>query len=154
VDDPPTAEKGAEPHGHLTAQHDPKGNVKLIAELAVRKEQHGNDPHRLLCVVSRGNKARRRQIGGYEKYCRPQAESSAQKSMTPQEPETKPRAGENTTAEPVLIKPLQTMVPMPALAIPAPTSPPISACELDEGMPRAQVNRFQLIAHINAPKMT
>src|SRR3984893_3301972 len=38
VDDPPAAEKGAEPHGHLTAQHDPKGDVKFAAELAVRKE--------------------------------------------------------------------------------------------------------------------
>src|SRR5580704_412868 len=67
---------------------------------------------------------------------------------------TKPKAGENTTAEPVLITPLQTTAPMPALANPAPTSPPISACELDDGMPSAQVNRFQLIAPINAPKIT
>jgi hypothetical protein len=34
---------------------------------------------------------------------------------------TKPKAGENTTAEPVLITPLQTTAPKPALAIPTPT---------------------------------
>src|ERR1700731_4949816 len=38
VEDPPDAEKGAEPHGHLTAQHDPKGDLKFAAELAVREE--------------------------------------------------------------------------------------------------------------------
>jgi hypothetical protein len=36
VDDPPAADKGAEPHRHLTAQHDPKGDLKFAAELAVR----------------------------------------------------------------------------------------------------------------------
>lgn len=34
----------AEPHGDLTAQHDPKGDMKLVAELAVRKEQRGKNP--------------------------------------------------------------------------------------------------------------
>src|ERR1700730_2880431 len=38
VDDPPAADKGAEPHRHLTGQHDPKGDVKFAVELAVRKE--------------------------------------------------------------------------------------------------------------------
>ena len=38
--------------------------------------------------------------------------------------------------------------------MPAPTSPPISACELDDGMPKYQVIRFQLIAPISAPKIT
>ena len=46
------------------------------------------------------------------------------------------------------------MARKPALVTPAPTSPPISACELDEGMPPHQVIRFQQIAPISAPKIT
>ena len=42
----------------------------------------------------------------------------------------------------------------PALAMPAPTRPPISACELLDGMPSHQVTRFQTIAPISAPKIT
>jgi len=37
---------------------------------------------------------------------------------------------------------------------PAPTSPPISACELLDGMPPHQVMTFQAIAPTSAPKMT
>src|SRR6188768_1464317 len=54
-----------------------------------------------------------------------------------------PTSGDNTIASSALDKPLQTAAERPAFAIPAPTSPPISACELDEGMPSAQVIRFQ-----------
>jgi len=42
----------------------------------------------------------------------------------------------------------------PLLAVPAPTRPPIRACELDDGMAPHQVNRFQVMAPIKAPKMT
>ena len=35
----------------------------------------------------------------------------------------------------VLDTPAHTTAAEPALAMPAPTSPPISACELDDGMP-------------------
>ncbi len=40
---------------------------------------------------------------------------------------------------------------VPALATAAPASPPISACDEDEGMPYHQVIRFQLIAPTRAP---
>src|SRR5882724_10382240 len=50
-----------------------------------------------------------------------------------------PTSGDSTIASSVLVRPLQTAADIPALAMPAPTSPPISACELDEGMPSAQV---------------
>jgi hypothetical protein len=40
------------------------------------------------------------------------------------------------------------------LAVPAPTKPPISACELDDGIAAHQVMRFQEIAPISAPKIT
>ena len=36
----------------------------------------------------------------------------------------------------------------------APTRPPISACEDDDGMPKYQVMRFQLIAPISAANTT
>ncbi len=55
---------------------------------------------------------------------------------------------------PVVISPGQTIEARPALVTPAPTRPPISACELDEGMPPHQVARFQAMAPISAPKMT
>ena len=44
--------------------------------------------------------------------------------------------------------------PAPALAIAAPTMPPISACDELDGMPNYQVTRFQAIAPMSAPKMT
>ena len=42
----------------------------------------------------------------------------------------------------------------PALAITAPTMPPISACDELDGMPYHQVTPFQTIAPISAPKTT
>ena len=57
-------------------------------------------------------------------------------------------------ALPVLRTPAHTTAAPPALAMPAPSRPPISACELDEGMPPHQVIRFQAMAPISAPKMT
>ena len=38
--------------------------------------------------------------------------------------------------------------------MPPPSSPPISACELDEGMPSPQVIRFQTMAPTSAAKIT
>ena len=57
-------------------------------------------------------------------------------------------------AAPVLVSPAHTTAPLPAFVTPAPTSPPISACELLDGMPPHQVIRFQQIAPISAPKIT
>src|SRR4029078_12329840 len=65
-----------------------------------------------------------------------------------------PTSGDNTIASSALDKPLQTAADRPAIAIPAPTSPPISACELDEGIPSAQVIRFQTMAPTSAAKIT
>jgi len=41
----------------------------------------------------------------------------------------------------------------PAAEIPAPASPPISACDEEVGRPKNQVIRFQLIAPIKAPRI-
>ena len=42
----------------------------------------------------------------------------------------------------------------PAAAKVAPTTPPISACELDDGRPKYQVMRFQAIAPTRPAKIT
>src|SRR5579859_131142 len=65
-----------------------------------------------------------------------------------------PISGDSTIASSVLVSPLQTAAESPAFAIPAPTSPPISACELEDGMPNAQVIRFQTMAPTRAAKIT
>ena len=67
---------------------------------------------------------------------------------------TKPTTGDSTIAASVFDSPLHTAADRPALAMPAPTSPPINAWELDEGMPSAQVIRFHTIAPISAAKIT
>src|SRR6202140_4973646 len=59
-----------------------------------------------------------------------------------------PTAGDSTMASKVFDRPLQTAAESPALAIPAPTNPPIKACELEDGIPSAQVIRFQTMAPI------
>jgi hypothetical protein len=66
----------------------------------------------------------------------------------------KPVIGDSTIAEPALITPHQTTATPPALVMPAPRSPPISACEDDDGMPPHQVITFQAMAPIKAPKIT
>ena len=50
--------------------------------------------------------------------------------------------------------PDHTIATPPALATPAPTRPPISACDELDGIPAHQVIRFHEIAPINAPKIT
>ena len=65
-----------------------------------------------------------------------------------------PTVGESTIANSVLPRPDQTMAPKPALAVPAPTMPPTSACEEEDGMPSPQVIRFQAMAPVSAPKIT
>ncbi len=59
---------------------------------------------------------------------------------------TKPSAGDSTMAAAVLLRPLHTIAAGPALASPAPTNPPIRACELDEGIPASQVTTFHTMA--------
>src|SRR4051812_42815903 len=65
----------------------------------------------------------------------------------------KPAKGDRKIAAAVFPNPVQTTALRPALAVPAPTIPPISACELEDGMPAHQVIRFQAIAPMRAPKI-
>src|SRR6266705_5292101 len=54
-----------------------------------------------------------------------------------------PTSGDSTMASSVFDNPLQTATEIPPVAIPPPTSPPISACELEDGIDNAHVIRFQ-----------
>src|ERR1700729_2218914 len=65
-----------------------------------------------------------------------------------------PTSGDSTIASNVFDSPLQTAADSPALAMPPPTNPPISACEEDDGMPNPQVIRFQTMAPTRAAKIT
>src|SRR5262249_3712974 len=65
-----------------------------------------------------------------------------------------PTSGDSTIAATVFDNPLQTAAEIPALAMPPPTRPPISACELDDGIPSPQVTRFQTMAPTSAAKIT
>ena len=51
-------------------------------------------------------------------------------------------------SRPVVSRPGQMTALTPALVRPAPTNPPISACELLDGMPAHRVMRFKRIAHL------
>src|SRR4030088_660412 len=66
----------------------------------------------------------------------------------------KPTSGDSTIASSVLVRALHTAAVIPALALPAPTSPPIGACDLDDGIPSAQVIGFQTMAPTRAAKIT
>src|ERR1019366_1001245 len=67
---------------------------------------------------------------------------------------SKPSPGDRKMAATVLPTPDQTTAWTPALARPAPTKPPISACELDDGIPSRWVKICQTIAPASAPKIT
>src|SRR5450759_2771195 len=67
---------------------------------------------------------------------------------------SKPRPGDKKMAATVLPTPDQTTAWIPALARPAPTKPPISACELEDGIPSRCVRTCQTIAPASAPKIT
>src|SRR5258708_2154293 len=60
-----------------------------------------------------------------------------------------PTTGDSTIASSVLDSPLQTAADRPAFASPPPSNPPISACELLEGIPNAQVMMSQTMAPTN-----
>jgi hypothetical protein len=65
-----------------------------------------------------------------------------------------PVKGDSTMAALVVSTPFHTIASRPALKIPAPSRPPISACELLEGIPAHHVIKFQEIAPIRDPKIT
>jgi hypothetical protein len=52
ADNPPATHQRAQRHRSLTRQHHPKRNLKVIAEVALRIEQHRDDAHGLLRIVA------------------------------------------------------------------------------------------------------
>ena len=67
-----------------------------------------------------------------------------------------PNTGESSSASPTFVTWSQSTPEVPslprisALVMPTPTIEPISVCELDAGMPKDQVPRFQMIAAIRS----
>src|SRR5438045_2139215 len=70
------------------------------------------------------------------------------------EPMTKPIAGEMKMNATVFRMPAGISAQVPAFATPAPTRPPISACDDEEGMAYHQVMMFHEIAPTSAPSTT
>src|SRR5690606_22560107 len=66
----------------------------------------------------------------------------------------KPIIGERKMAKIVFVVPDDSTAPKPLWAMPAPSSPPISAWLDEEGMPLSQVITFQAMAPISAPNTT
>ncbi len=148
-------------HGGLAGQHHPRaGTWKLALQVAVGVEQDGDDPHGLLGVVAAVAEGVER--GGDELQAAEGAVGGAgvrrtnshDTISTSSSASRKPIAGDMKMAAPVLITPPQTTADRPALAMPAPISPPTRACELEDGMPAIQVTTFQTMAPIRAPKIT
>jgi hypothetical protein len=54
----------------------------------------------------------------------------------------------------ILTRPLVINEPTPTFATPAPTNPPISACEELDGIPYSHVMTFHAMAPTSAPKIT
>ncbi len=66
-------------------------------------------------------------------------------------PNSMPTIGEMKMNATVLRMPAGINAQLPPLATAAPTRPPISACDDDDGMPYHQVRMFQEIAPVSAP---
>jgi len=69
-------------------------------------------------------------------------------------PRISPMVGDRKIKAVVLMMPDHTSVPTPPLAMPAPMSPPISACEELLGKPKYQVVMFQMMAPPSAERIT
>ena len=69
-------------------------------------------------------------------------------------PKINPSNGDKKMNATVFAMPDDTSDPVPDLASAAPISPPISACDDDDGIPKIHVMRFHVIAPISAPKIT
>jgi hypothetical protein len=75
--------------------------------------------------------------------------------MIPMPPTMKARIGAITAGTNTLPRiPSPKMASGPAATNVAPTTPPIRACELDDGRPKYQVTRFQAIAPTSPAKIT
>src|SRR5215211_3518337 len=69
-------------------------------------------------------------------------------------PRAMPNSGDSGMNRMVFSRLLRSSAPKPALAIPAPANPPISACDEEVGSPSHQVRKFQAIAPTSPAKTT
>jgi hypothetical protein len=69
-------------------------------------------------------------------------------------PRMKPEIGERKMKATVFTMPSSMSDENPIFATPAPMSPPISACDEDDGSPAHHVMTFQVLAPTSAPKTT
>ena len=129
--------------------------------MALRIEQHRDDAHGLLRVVAA--MAERVERGRGELQDTEGADDSERRRARRgpgHDPRPKPWQARTPPAVTARSQPVssrarfQTAAERPALAMPAPTRPPINACELEDGMPSAQVIRFHTITPTSAAKIT
>ena len=123
----------------LAGDHHPERHVEFAAEMPLRIEQHGDDAHGLLRVVA----AMAERVERGETNCRVRKMRSTANGVrrtnihdtirNSSNASTKPISGDSTIAALVLASPPHTIAETPALARPAPTRPPISACEELDG---------------------
>src|SRR5580698_9609598 len=156
----PAADQRPETDGGLAGDHHPERHIKIVAEMALREQQNGDDAH-VFCaslppwpseISDAAPNCSHSNVGS---TVRGLARLNAHDTVsTRSNARKKPNSGESTMKAPVVKSPGHTIELSPALATPAPTSPPISACELLEGMPYHQVTRFQEMAPTRAPKIT
>ena len=69
-------------------------------------------------------------------------------------PTTAPMTGASTMNRPILISPLATSEPNPALTSAAPAKPPMSACDEEVGSPHHHVIRSHVMAPIRPARIT
>ena len=126
--------------------HDPERHVELAAEHPLRIEQHGDDAHRLLRVVAAV--AERVQRRRHElQYAEAPVDGERRRARrlthctmtTISCASTKPSSGDSTMPARRLAEAAEDDGAEPALAMPAPARPPISAWLLLDGMPSPHV---------------
>ena len=160
ADDPPAAEVGAERDRGRRGHDHPRRDVGVGAQVPVGDQREEDDPHRLLRVVGAVREREQRARGELPE---PEAARDDAGRLAADDPvgdedrQRRRRRNASTGATSAgtatfSISPLQSTALGPSAASVAPTMPPISACEDDEGRPNHQVTRFQAIAPIRPAK--
>ena len=131
------------PIARVAREHDPERHVELAAEIALRVEQHGDDAHGLLRVVAavaERIERRRDELQRAEDAVDRKGRVAHEHPRHDQEQQHRQdEAAERRQHDRRRWSwrgPPRRSTLMPALAVPAPTRPPISACELDDGIPK------------------
>ena len=162
-DDPPAAGVGAERDRRGRRDHDPGRHAGVLgAEVAVGDQRQGDHAHRLLGVV--GAVREREQAAG-QHLAEPEPaghrpgplaadDPVADDDPDPADDEREHRRDHRRDQDLAEDARRRRPRPAPAATKVAPTTPPISACELEDGSPKYQVIRFQAIAPTSPAKIT